>query len=92
MVNLEKSQLRQMLSSAAELGATNALIAAGVEKTQINQADAYRRFSRKSVDKWIRNGDVLPVKTGRTVKLNVMELESMAQTNQLVNKHLNRAV
>jgi hypothetical protein len=92
MVNLEKSQLRQMLNSAAELGAKNALIAAGMEKTQITKAEAYRRFSRKNVDKWIHNGNVIPVKIGASVKLNVMELESMAQTNQLVNKHLNRAV
>jgi hypothetical protein len=92
MLKLEEGQLRQMLNSAAELGAKNALISAGMEKTQITKAEAYRRFSRKTVDKWINRGNVIPVKLGASVKLNVLELETMAQTNLLVHKHLKSAV
>jgi hypothetical protein len=91
MLKLEESQLRQMLNSAAELGAKSALIAAGIVKTEISKAEAYRRFSRKSVDKWINKGNLMPIKRGSSSKLNVMELESLVKTNQLVRTHLKTA-
>ena len=40
MFQLHENQLRQMLSSAANLGAKNALREMGVDKTQISKAES----------------------------------------------------
>jgi len=88
MVQLQENQLRQMLSTATEMGAKEALREAGLDKTQVSKAEAYRRYSRKRVDGWIKNKIIMPVKAGKTVLLNVTELEAVSQTNLLCNKHL----
>lgn len=88
MYQLEEGQLRQMMSTAAELGAKHALIAAGIDKTEISQAESYRRFSRKSVDGWIQKGIIKPIKRGSSIKLNLAQLESLSMTNLLLHKHL----
>jgi hypothetical protein len=88
MVQLHENQLRQMLSTAAEMGAKEALREAGLDKTQVSKAEAYRRYSRKRVDGWIKNEKIIPVKIGNSVLLNITELEAVSQTNLLFNKHL----
>ena len=89
-LELEECQLRQMIFTAAEQGAKHALVGAGIDKTEINKAEAYRRYSRRSVDGWIKTGKITPIKRGTTIKLNVLELDVLAKTNQLVSKHLRR--
>ena len=88
MVQLQENQLRQMLSTAAEMGAKEALREAGLDKTQVSKAEAYRRYSRKRIDGWIKNREIIPVKMGNSVLLNVTELEAVSQTNQLYSTHL----
>jgi hypothetical protein len=43
MLELHEFQLRQMLTTAAEMGAKNALREMGVDKSQISRAESYRR-------------------------------------------------
>ena len=85
---MEQNELRQLLVSAAELGAKTALREAGLNKSQISKAEAYRRYSRKRVDMWIKNNDVIPIKKGASTLLNVKELDSISQTQQLTEKKI----
>ena len=88
MLELHEFQLRQMLTTAAELGAKNALREMGVGKTQISKAEAYRRFSRRRIDRWAREGKIKPVKSNGSILLNVSELEALSQTVELYFKHI----
>jgi hypothetical protein len=88
MLNIHEFQLRQMLSTAAEMGAKNALREMGVDKTQISKAEAYRRFSRRRIDRWVREGKIMPIKSKGSVLFNASELESQAQTVELYMNHL----
>ena len=88
MVQLHEFQLRQMLSTAAELGAKNALRDMGVDKTQISKAEAYRRFSRRRIDRWVREGKIIPIKSKGSVLFNSAELEAISQTVELYFKHI----
>ncbi len=88
MIQLEENQLRHMLTTAAEMGAKRALTDAGISKTEVNKAEAYRRFSRRSVDGWIASGKLKPIKRGSSIKLSLMSMESLSQTCQLYQKHL----
>lgn len=88
MIRLQEDQLRQMLSTAAEIGAKKALREAGLDKTHITKAEAYRRFSRKRIDGWISRGIIVPTKNGSSVLLNANNLDAIAQTNHLCSKNL----
>ena len=88
MVQLHEFQLRQMLSTAAEMGAKNALRDMGVDKTQISKAEAYRRYSRRRIDRWVREGKIIPIKSKGSVLFNSAELEAISQTTELYYKHI----
>jgi len=77
-MNIKKNELFHLLTTVAELGAKNALIAAGIDKTEINLAEAYRRFSRKNVDAWIKGQYITPVKRGASTKIKLIELENVS--------------
>ena len=89
MIHLELNQLKTLLTSAAELGASSALRSAGLDKPQISKADAFRRYGRSKVEKWIKQKHVVPILVGKTsVVLNIKELETISQTHTIVKKHL----
>ena len=88
MFQIDEFQLRQMLSSAANLGAKNALREMGVDKTQISKAEAYRRYSRRRVDRWVKEGKIIPIKSKGSVLFNSGELEAISQTVELYFKHI----
>ncbi len=88
MVQLYENQLRQMLSTAAEMGAKNALRDMGVDKTQISKAEAYRRYSRRRIDRWVRKGKIMPVKSMKSVLFDSAELEAISQTIELYHNHI----
>ena len=88
MITLDEGQLRQIIYTAAEQAAKHTLVRAGMEKTEITKNEAYRRFSRRKVDGWIKGAKLVPVKRGTKSYLQVLELEALAQTNELYSKHL----
>ncbi len=88
MLELQEFQLQQMLSAAAEMGAKNALRDIGVDKSQISKAEAYRRFSRRRIDRWVLERKIMPIKSKSSVLFNLSELESISKTTELYFKHL----
>lgn len=77
-----------MLTTAAELGAKNALRQIGADKTQISKAESYRRYSRRRIDRWVREGKIMPVKSNGSVVFNVSELDALSQTVELYFNHI----
>jgi hypothetical protein len=80
MIQLTVLQLRALLSDAAELGATNALIKVGSLKPWISKTEAYRRFGTKTVNRWLIEGLIkLRSSTPNAVKkhINLMEIETV---------------
>ena len=77
-----------MLATAAEIGASSALINAGITKTQIYKAEAYRRYGRRSIDKWIEQRLILPIQREKnSVFINVKELDAISTTHKLFKKY-----
>ena len=77
-MNIRKDDLYTLLSTAAEYGAKKALVAAGLEKTEINLAEAYRRYSRKNIDAWIKSKQINTVKRGSSIKIQLLDLEKVS--------------
>lgn len=87
-MKIEIIELRNMFLTAASLGSKNTLIALGLDKTEISKAEAYRQYSRRTVDQWIKQALIRPIKRGTKVRLNALELEMLSQT-ALIQKTLN---
>lgn len=84
MIKMEPDQLRRMLADAMEMGVNKTLIETGVIKQHVSRSEAYRRYGRKTVDRWIADRIIKPKKSeGRTstIRLDRMELEMAAKSN-----------
>jgi len=64
MQNILPHQFLNFLEDAMEVGATRALIKAGLEKPNITLAEAYRIYKRRKVDGWIRKKLIIKIKNG----------------------------
>ena len=53
-----------LLQAGAELGALIALIKTGQIKPYITKAEAFRRYGRKNVERWLDDGLLTPRKDG----------------------------
>jgi hypothetical protein len=88
-VEIDLKELRQLLADAAELGAKMALIESGQERGYLKQSEAFRVYGRATVERWIREGVLKPIKDGQgssTVRLDKMELAQLAKTSQWENR------
>ncbi len=81
-------EIRQIILTTAEQAAKHALVEAGINKPDISKADAYRRYSRRTVDKWIASGLLVPVKRGKKTYINSLEIDSLAKSIYLSEVHL----
>ena len=53
---MEQYIITRIAEAAAELGAMQALIQAGLLKPYLTKAEAYRRCGRKNIDRWLNEG------------------------------------
>jgi hypothetical protein len=77
-------ELRRMLNDAAELAVQRYRIDAGKERGYISKSEAYRRYGRHTVDRWIREGLVKQSKDGvknMSCRLPADQLEAAAKTS-----------
>ena len=53
---MEDYQVLKLLSKAFEIGYTKAVVDYGDLKPQMSKNEAYQRYGRKTVDRWINEG------------------------------------
>ncbi len=85
-MNIEMYELRQLLTTAASIASKATLIRAGLEKTEITKAEAYRRYTRRDVDEWVAAQLIKPITRGKKVRLLVAELDVLSKTKELHQK------
>lgn len=76
-----------MLREAADLGAKNALISVGLLKPYFSLNDAYKMYGRRSVDRFIKEGRLNPVKHGdknSKVLINRLELQALFTIKEFI--------
>lgn len=61
---LTDHQLGLLLRDAAEMGAKLALSKIGKIKPYLNKSEAFRRYGRKNIERWIDQGLITPRKDG----------------------------
>jgi len=83
-MELSFSELKDLLTMASEEGANKVLIETGVLTKTISKAEAYRMYSRPSVDRWIREGLITVEKDGLNSskgRIDRMEIERVSKTS-----------
>lgn len=86
-MEISQSQLSNLLYQAAELGAKKALAEAGVIKPYLKKSEACRMYGRASIERWIQEGLLTPIKDGEasaSVRLERVQVEAIARTS---NRH-----
>lgn len=86
-VTLELYQLNVILREAAQLGAKDALVQAGLLSPYLTQNAAYKLYGRRTVVGWIKEGKIIAHKNGdknSKVQLDRLELESLVKGRELI--------
>jgi len=79
--------LQRLLEHAAELGAIKALIKVGKLKPYLNKSEAFRRYQRINVERWIERGLITPRKDGddsAAWRIDRLEIESIVKAQHLL--------
>lgn len=81
-LTLDMRTLKQLLQDASELGGLRALVSTGVLKTYLSQSEAGRMYGRANIERWIKEGLIIPIKDGPAsakVRLDRVKLEAIAK-------------
>ena len=76
-------EFRNALIDAAELGATKALMDAGVLKPYLKLREAQRLYGKAVVNRWINEGLITTIKDGErtaSVRIDRLEIQTVAKT------------
>ena len=86
-MEIRPPQLQLLLKETAELGAITALTKIGRIKPYLNKAQAYKRYGRKNVERWLELGLIYPIKDGANsaaCRFNRIELEVLSRAINLL--------
>lgn len=75
--------LEKLIASSVEIGIKNYSISIGAEKEFLSQTAAYRKYGRKTIDRWRGDGKIIPVKQKGMIKYKVSILEKLSLADEL---------
>lgn len=81
---MDENKIRLTALATAKLAAKQVLIELNLAQEEVTKQDAYRRYRRTIVDRWISQGKINPVLRGTKTFLPVIELEACAQISDIV--------
>ena len=83
-ITMLRSILIEMLSDAAELGATAALSKLGLIRPYQSKSEAYKQYGESTIDRWIKEGLISVVKDGNhssKCRINIQQIEAVAKAS-----------
>lgn len=78
------AEYRRAMMDAAEIAAQKVLVATGNLKPFLTQIQAYKMYGRGTVDRWIKEGLITPIKDGAAtsrVRIDRLQIEAVARTS-----------
>ncbi len=79
--NMARMKASLEIADLVKLTVKAVLIELGKEKTKLNQNQAWAKYTRVKVERWVRLGLIIPNKTGlgknATVEYDALELEAL---------------
>lgn len=86
-LEISLQELSTLLQQAAELGAMKALEEAGCLKPYLNKSEAFKKYGRANVERWLKEQLITPRKDGNDSaawRLDRLELDAVAKAS---NRH-----
>ncbi|MBC8005124.1 MAG: helix-turn-helix domain-containing protein [Verrucomicrobia bacterium] len=87
-INNSMYVLEKLISTSVDVGIKNYLISVGAEREYLSQAATYRKYGRKTIERWRRDGKIIPVKQNGTIKYKISTLEKLSMANELFGKFI----
>lgn len=81
-------EYRRALMDAAEIAAQKVLVATGNLKPYLSLNQCYKMYGRGTVDRWIREGLITPIKDGDAnskVRIERIQIETVAKSSNRVS-------
>lgn len=60
VVEVSYSEIKKLIATGAEMGFNRALQEMGAVSRLVSQSEAYRRFKKSRVQRWVKDGNIAP--------------------------------
>lgn len=87
-INISFFALEKVISTAVELGIDRYLIEQGDKKAFLSQAAAYKKYGKRTIDRWRSNGNIEPICQNHRIKYNIVDLDRLSKTNEIFFKFI----
>jgi len=90
---MEFLELKNLLADAVAIGCRKVQIETMQISPYISKNEAYKRYSRRLVDRWIREGAIKQIKDGDSnykIRINRLEIEQAASASNRVSFYKNK--
>ncbi len=85
-ITLEIYELRNLIADCMEIAIKRYQVEKGETPSMITLSEAYRRYTQRKVDSWIRTGELLAVKRGESrnskVEVSLIQCEILNKEGQ----------
>lgn len=81
IIQLERLELKNLISEAVAIGVKKALTDPSLNKKYLSKNQAYQKYGRRLVDRWIKEKLIKEIKDGdksHKIRLDALELEKVA--------------
>ncbi len=83
-IDCTPGQFQELIANAVNIGYEKALADNGQIKAHLTKAEAYRKYGRRQVDRWLREKLIDKIKDGTnssSIRLDRTQLETVAMTS-----------
>jgi hypothetical protein len=85
LIQITPFQLEQIVATAVEIGVGRVI----EKKEYMSQTAAFKKYGRRTVERWIKENKITPIKQVGLVKFKVNKLEELSKINELQTKYMN---
>jgi hypothetical protein len=90
MIIVNSNQLASIFDDMAVVGSANFVKSIMPGKDQVSQCAAFNEFGRSRVMRWVKDGSVKPVKSGRSVNYSRADLLKASKTESMNKMNFER--
>jgi len=83
---LSERNLADLLAVASRAGSSKILEELGLKKSQISQREAYTRYGKAKIISWLKSGQIVPARKGKTLWYDTSMLEILMSSSSLCNE------
>lgn len=87
LITMPVSALEQIIATGAEIALNRANTS---KKEYISQSAAFKKYGRRSVERWQKEGKITPVKQVGLIKYKVQKLDELSAVNELHSSIIER--